>query len=805
MAMAATAISSPHPSLHFSPAPPLPDDLKPLLDPFPLSTGTSNEHCLSAASSLPPQPILSDTPSSFASALERCAATRGLREGTQIHARLLRLGFLSCNDRNLFHSLLLLYSAARPAAAAAVLSLTPPFLLTPFAFNIAIRELAAASLPEPALHLFLDMLVAGLRPNEFTFPVVLRCAALLGLFSFGQQLHTQLLKSGFSPDNVFCATALLNLYAKVAPMADACKLFDRIPNRSEATWNSMITALVEKGFLENGMKMLQMMEEDGIEVGISSWNAMLAGCVRAGQTELAFHILEEMASSAMSMNTATFNTLLPVIPDIPSLNWLKEFHAFVVRKLETTQMNPIDTDRLLSAVTSGYCLHRLMDYASRLFETVRSKSPHLCTSMISGFLDCKRINEAFRLFREMAARCGFEVKTISRACLTSILPECSSMSKHGLEIHAYVIRKGLDSSTSIGNALMAMYAKRDDRESICKIFQRIIEKDLVSWNTMAAAHDCDQAFELFQQMLAEGFEPDEFSFSSVLNACGLSSHFLHVTSLHGRMVKSGFFPSFVVVQNALMDAYGKCGCICDAKKTFDETDLVDIISWNTIISCYGFSDAPKAAFLLFQKMKASGLKPNRVTFVSLLSACSHAGMLDEGLHYFEIMTKQYGIIPDVAHYTCLVDNMGRRGELYRAYQFIKEMPIEPDDRIWSALLVSCRIHGNLELAEIAAKQLVELNPTHSGYWVLLSNIYADASRWEDVANVRAAMKDVGVKKFPGYSWIRVGQNEVRRFLTADESHRNSNDIYLALDGLTMQLKDEGYVPLVDSMFSSCLT
>ncbi|KAG0495547.1 hypothetical protein HPP92_000238 [Vanilla planifolia] len=184
----------------------------------------------------------------------------------------------------------------------------------------------------------------------------------------------------------------------------------------------------------------------------------------------------------------------------------------------------------------------------------------------------------------------------------------------------------------------------------------------------------------------------------------------------------------LVVQNALVDVYGKSGSIQDARKVFDKMVSCDIISWNTNISCYGFSGCPQEAILLFEEMKLEGLKPDRVTFIALLSACSHAGMVDQGLDYFKSMSTQYGIIPDVVHYACIVDNVGRLGELDRAYQFIKDMPMEPDDCIWSALLSSCRIHGNLKLAEAAAKNLVKLKPQHSGYWVLLSNIYSAASR-----------------------------------------------------------------------------
>ncbi|KAK8944247.1 Pentatricopeptide repeat-containing protein [Platanthera zijinensis] len=754
----------------------------------------------------PMLPIPPDSASSLSSALQGCAANNSLGEGLRIHARLLRLGLLSCHHNNLFHLLFLYSSTGFPEEASAILRLIPPQLLTPFSFNTVLRNLAAA-FPDHAVRFFLHMLHTGLRPNEFTFPFILRSSSLLGLFFLGRQLHSLILKFGLFPQNIFCATALLDLYSKLAPLSDAHKLFDRIPNRNEVTWNSMISALGEKELLESGLQVLEMMEDDGFEVSVCSWNSLLAGCVRGGNIPLVLKILGEMAasSSSVTMNAATFNTLLPAIPNILSLKELKALHGFALRRLSIAMATLIDKDRLWSALTAAYSFHRSMDYASRLFEIVNSKTPHLWISVIAGLLKCGRAPEAFAVFSEMAARCVREGQTLSRTLLSLVLPECSPLSKTGLEIHGYAMRKGLESSTSVGNALMAMYCKKGDMESVLRVFGRILEKDVISWNTMAAGYsaagDFDKAFELFHHMLANEYEPDEYSFSSVLNACGHSSQLCQATTLHARMIKGGFSKSFMVVQNSLMDAYGKCGRVSDAKKVFEEMDSYDIISWNTLISCYGFSDQPQEAFTLFEKMKSLGLKPNRVTFIALLSACSHAGMLKEGLHYFETMSDQYGILPDVAHYACIVDNLGRMGELHRAFEFIKEMPVEPDDYIWSALLSSCRSHGNLELAEAAAMNLIALKPQHSGYWVLLSNIYADASMLDDAANVRAAMKDGGVKKCPGYSWIEVGQSEVHRFLTADKSHQSNLDIYVSLEGLTMQLKDEGYIPRLDSKFS----
>lgn len=563
----------------------------------------------------------------------------------------------------------------------------------------------------------------------------------------------------------------------------------------------MISGVVGAGSVEMGLEMLDLMESLDLDVGASSWNSVIAGCVRSGDAELAMRVLGQMVGSVRP-DSATFNTVLSVIPDVLRLDWLKELHGFAVRNVGVVGVDRIDEERLWSAIAAGYAGHGLMDWASRLFEKVKLKNSQLGNSMISGFLNSQQTDKAFQVFREMAAECIHEAKILSKISLTLLLPECLQESKAGLEIHAYAIRRGLESDTSVGNALMAMYSKKGDKESIEMVFQRTSNRDVVSWNTIIASyalsHEFDSAFNLFQQMLAEGLKPDEYTFSSVINGCGNSSYLRQGMALHGHMMKSGFAQSYPVVQNSLMDAYGKCGCVNDARKVFDEMGWCDGISWNTIISCYGFSAFPDQAISLYEKMVDEGWKPNRVTFIALLSACSHAGFLEKGLRYFESMEKEHGIVPDLDHYTCIVDNMGRLGQLERAYQFIRDMPIEPDDCIWSALLSSCRIHGNVELAELAAKNLIELEPKHSGYWVLLSNVYANASRWGDVRSVRCAMKDGGVKKSPGCSWIEVGGSELHRFLNGDKFHEKCDDIYLAVDGLTEQLKDEGYVPVFES-------
>uniref|UniRef100_A0A0D9X6J9 Pentatricopeptide repeat-containing protein n=1 Tax=Leersia perrieri TaxID=77586 RepID=A0A0D9X6J9_9ORYZ len=635
------------------------------------------------------------------------------------------------------------------------------------------------------------------------FPRALRAAADLRLPGLGLQLHALLAKTGLLLYHPFSASALLHLYATLAPLPRARQLFDRIPkSASPVPWNSMILRYTQDGFLDEAFELMATMAECGVPVGASTWNAVIAGCVRAEEGALAIGLLGEMVSAGGVMpNVATFNTLLHVIAALQGANVLRELHGFVLRNTEIVGFGPVDMDRLHESLAAGYMRSYCVEYADRVFQTVRVSTCHLAILMISGFLNSGQRKEAFDVFREMAFGCGHESQHLPSVSLTMVLPEVDLATKRGLEIQAYAYRHGLECDTSVCNALMAMYAKGGNIYLADTIFQGLDDKDTVSWNTMissyAAINDYDLSFNLFREMQLNDVRPDEYTFTMVLNACSFACYLKQTMALHGQMIKMGLCDSYIDDMNSLMDTYGKCGSIGDAQKVFDETDRKDVISWNVIISCYCYSASPQQAILLFHQMQDQGCKPTRVTFIAVLAACSHAGLLDEALYYFEEMDRTYNITPDETHYACIVDCLGRAGQLEKAYYLINRMQVVPTACVWGSLLSNCRIHGNIALAEICAKNLIELDPQHSGYWILLKNIYSKATRWNDAAKLQATMKDKGIKKCPGYSWIEVGDSELHSFLTGDQLHKQCDHIYELLGGLTEQMMDEGYEPRLD--------
>ncbi|XP_057469168.1 putative pentatricopeptide repeat-containing protein At3g49142 [Actinidia eriantha] len=340
----------------------------------------------------------------------------------------------------------------------------------------------------------------------------------------------------------------------------------------------------------------------------------------------------------------------------------------------------------------------------------------------------------------------------------------------------------------------------DNVSYVKELFMKLDNDSVVSWNVMIAVYVNNSlpalAVELYLEMEARGIEPDAISIASVLPACGDLSALVLGRRIHEYVERKRLRPN-LLLENALIDVYAKCGCLRGAREVFDGMQCRDVVSWTSLISAYGMNGQGRNAVALFSKMQDSGLTPDPIAFVSILSACSHAGLLDEGRYCYKLMTQKYRLVPRLEHFACMVDLLGRAGQVDEAYNFIKQMPMEPNDRIWGALLSACRVYSNMDIGLIAADHLFQLVPEQAGYYVLLSNIYAKAGRWEDVTTIRSIMKGRGIKKMPGVSNVEFN-HRVYTFLAGDQSHPQSKEIYEELDVLVGKMKEMGYVPETDS-------
>ncbi|KAL0419206.1 UNVERIFIED_CONTAM: Pentatricopeptide repeat-containing protein [Sesamum radiatum] len=326
------------------------------------------------------------------------------------------------------------------------------------------------------------------------------------------------------------------------------------------------------------------------------------------------------------------------------------------------------------------------------------------------------------------------------------------------------------------------------------------ERNGVSWCSMLAVYEQndigEKACEVFLQARRAGVEPSDFMVSSVLSACAGLATLEAGRVVHGLAVKACIEEN-IFVGSALVDMYGKCGSIEDSERAFFMMPRRNLICWNALIGGYAHQGLADVALELFKEMtnckQSEGLQPNYVTFVCVLTACSRGGMVNVGMDIFESMRGKYGISPGAEHYACIVDMLGRAGQLERAYQFIRQMPIRPTISIWGALLGACKMHGKSELGKIAAENLFELDPQDSGNHVLLSNMFAAAGQWDEANLVRKEMKDVGIKKGAGCSWISV-KNSIHVFQAKDTSHSRHYEIQAMLAKLRKDMKAAGYIP-----------
>ncbi|PKU85096.1 putative pentatricopeptide repeat-containing protein At3g49142 [Dendrobium catenatum] len=355
-------------------------------------------------------------------------------------------------------------------------------------------------------------------------------------------------------------------------------------------------------------------------------------------------------------------------------------------------------------------------------------------------------------------------------------------------------RSSVDAGTMASISLAMSNSKPDDIEFVKSMFEEIKGRNLISWNAMIAIYVKNsmaaEAMELFGEMKKVGTEPDEATIASVLTACRDLMDLTLGKQLHEFINKKNMCPN-LTLENALMDMYATCGCLQEAQEVFSTMRRKDVASWTTIISAYGMHGHGREAIVLFEQMQELGYVPDHIAYVSVLSACSYSGLLDAGKYYFNCMTSLYNLVPRMEHYACMVDLLGRAGQVDEAYDLVRKMPMDPNERVWGALLAACRVHSNMSIGLVAADHLFRLVPKQAGYYVLLSNIYARAGRWKDVALVRGVMVCKGIKKLPGRSNVELG-NKIHTFYIGDTSHSQSKEIYAELDVLMRRLKEAGY-------------
>lgn len=489
-----------------------------------------------------------------------------------------------------------------------------------------------------------------------------------------------------------------------------------------------------------------------------------------------------------------------------------------------------------SAIIAGYARNGDVGMAKRLFYEIEKlgleKNVVCWNGLIAGFNQSGRCLEAIHVFQDMHLH-GYHPDGSSFSSVLAAIADLEVLNV-GVQVHGYVIKRGLASDKwvvssfidmygkgscasemkrafddmgcmEIGscNALVAGFARNGLIDDAVAVFSQMREQgmdmNVVSWTSMIAC--CSQngkdveALELFTEMQLAGVEPNAVTIPCLLPACGNIAALMHGKAAHCFSLRRGMVND-VFVGSALIDMYAKCGKIRDSRLCFDAMPTRNTVTWNVIIGGYAMHGKNEEAIEMFEWMQRCGQKPNSVTFTCLLSACNQKGLTDEGWSYFNSMSKEYGVEPQMEHYACMVSLLSRVGKLEEAYSLIKTMPFDPDACVWGALLSSCRVYKNLQLGEIAAKKLFELEPRNPGNYVLLSNIYASKGMWDDVDIVRDLMKDIGLRKNPGCSWIEI-KNKIHMLLAGDKENPHMAEITQKLEVLGTEMKKSGLIPKTD--------
>ncbi|KAB2616514.1 pentatricopeptide repeat-containing protein [Pyrus ussuriensis x Pyrus communis] len=592
-----------------------------------------------------------------------------------------------------------------------------------------------------------------------------------------KQVHAQMLRTGLLFDP-YSASKLITVCAlsSFSSLDYARQVFDQIPQPNLYSWNTLIRAYASS----------------------------------TDPTESILVFLEMLYRCMESPNNFTYPFVIKAASELRVFELGRGFHGMVIKASLGSDVY------ILNSLVHFYGSCGDLDFAWRVFVKTTKKDVVSWNSMITAFAQGNCPEEALELFKEMEAE---NVKP-NDVTMVSVLSACAK--KVDLEFGRWVCsrieRNEIGENLTLNNAMLDMYVKCGSIEEAKRLFDRMPEKDIVSWTTMldgyAQSGNYDEAWRVFAAMpsqdiaawnvLISSYEqsgkpkealapkPDEVTLVSTLAACAQLGAIDLGGWIHVYVKKQGMKMNCHLT-TSLIDMYAKCGDLDKALEVFNSVERRDVFVWSAMIAALAMHGKGREALDCFSRMLETKVKPNSVTFTNVLCACSHAGLVDEGRTFFYQMEPVYGVVPGVKHYACMVDILGRSGNLEEATELIEKMPIAPTASVWGALLGACGLHGNVELAEKACSHMLELDPRNHGAYVLLSNIYAKTGKWEEVSGLRQRMRDAGIKKEPGCSAIEVN-GIVHEFLVGDNSHPLCKEIYSKLDEIAGRLKSNGYVP-----------
>ncbi|RXI07165.1 hypothetical protein DVH24_026301 [Malus domestica] len=751
--------------------------------------------------------------STLATVIPVCTRLGCMHTGKSLHCFALKSGYLSNNF--LVPALISMYAGDEDLCGARNLFDSVPEK-NAVVWNAMISAYTQMQKAISAFEMFRCMLRVDLQPNFVTFVSVIPSCENSSSLSFGESLHACVIKHG-SENQLPILTALVSMYAKLGDTDSSQYLFEPMPSKNLLLWNSMISGYVYNGLWNLSLGVFREMQFSGfvpdavsivsvlsacskleadlvgksvhafsIRKGFLSnlnlsnallafysdchrlsysitllremptknsitWNTLISGCVHHCKMEKAVAFYHQMQKEGFQLDLVTLISILPSLGEKESLGQGMAIHGYAIKKGFSSDIS------MGNSLISMYCNCGDLDAGTLLFKVMPTRSVVSWNALMTGFRNHNLQNEVWVLFGEMIK----DDERPNYVTLLNLLPACRTQLQ-GKSIHAVTFRTGIVEETPLHTSLMFMYARFENINSCLLQFQTGNMKDISLWNAFLSVQiqtkNSEIAVSFFRGLLRMGLEPDNVTVLSLVSACVQLNSLNLADSVTAYIIRKGFDKD-LVISNALINMLARCGNILSARKLFEGLVEKDSVSWNVMINGYGLHGDGEGALDLFLQMKLSGVKPNGITYSSILSACSHCGLVEQGRLVFNSMAER-GISPEIEHYACMVDLFGRTGNLTEAYGIVRALPFKPSTSMLESLLGACRIHEDVELGERIGRMLSESDPENSRSHVMLYNVYAAAGRWGDAERVRSEMEERHLRKVPGFSLVMgIGFND----------------------------------------------
>ncbi|KAG6532687.1 pentatricopeptide repeat-containing protein At2g33680-like [Zingiber officinale] len=700
--------------------------------------------------------------------LVRCSEQKNLAFGSALHGKAFKSGVTA--DVFFSNSIVVMYAKCSqlPRAAAAFEDIGAGKDVVSWNSLINSYSQIGPNGSQSVFHLFRRMRAeCGLSvlPNCFTFAGVFTAASHSpGDIWFGRCAHCVAIKVG-NNDDVFLGSSLLNMYCKQGCVLDARKVFDRMPVRNSVSWSAMISgyAVLKSG--EEAFGLFKLMLEEG-------------QCAAANEFVLTSVLSALSAPGFLVMG--------------------QQVHSFAITNGWVSSVS------VENSLITLYAKCKTMEDALLMFELSANKSSITWSAMITGYAQNGDSQKALHLFPHMQIA-GFMPTEFT---FVGLLNACSDMAAlvEGKQTHTFLIKVGFELQSYVKSALVDMYAKCGCIDDARKGFEELKDADIVLWTSMIGGYvqngEHEEALALYGTMRRENILPTNLTLTTALRACASLAAVEQGKQIHACSVKFGFGLG-IPIGSSLSTMYAKCGDLSNCSLVFGRMPQRDVVAWNSVISGFSQNGRGIDALNLFEEMKKEGTEPDHVTFVNLLSACSHVGLVESGWSYLRSMLDDYGLVPKIEHYACMADILSRAGLFKEAKNFIESVPIDHGTCLWRIMLGACHKFRHFDIGAFAGEKLMELGTLDSSAYICLANIYAAWGKRDDVERVRRLMRIRGVDKDPGCSWVDI-DNTVHVFVAKEMQHPDIDKIYAELKRLTKNMKDEGYCPTFGFTFRDSL-